>query len=126
MVVRHLRKLAAEGALARADDVPAGTDAVRLREGRRLVERRAELPQLLVEVRVEGELLRDDERRDENDARAAVRGEAAGEVERMLRLRPAEERDDDVPVADGDRAAGEASCAPSDRREIRAAHQSSW
>ncbi len=80
MVVRDLGQLAAEGAVARADDLPAGGDAVRLRDRGGMPECSAQALLLVLEVRVERQLLRHDERRDEDDARAAVGGEPAREV----------------------------------------------
>ena len=50
-------------------------------------------------MRVERQLLVDEQRRDEDDARATVGGEPAREVERVLGLRPAEQRHDDAAVA---------------------------
>jgi hypothetical protein len=126
VVSRRLGELAAERALAGADDAADGGDAVRLGDCAGLVERGAQLAHLTVEVRVERQLLRDDERRDEDDARAAVGGEAAGEVERVVRLLAAEERHDDRPVAHGRGPAGETPCAPADRREVRPLHHRSW
>jgi hypothetical protein len=49
-----------------------------------MVERRPELGE--IEVRVERQLLRHHQRRDEHDARAAVGSEPAREVERVLGL----------------------------------------
>jgi len=51
-------------------------------------------------VRVQRQLSLDDERSDEDDLRAAVGGEPAGEVEGVLGLLLVEQRDDDAPVAD--------------------------
>ena len=116
MVVRDLRELAAERPLPRADDPTGCTHAVRLGDGGRLVERRAQVGDLGPEVRVEWELLRNDERGDEHDTRAAVGGEPAGEIERVLGLRATEERDDDVAVADRRGAARESLRPPADRR----------
>jgi hypothetical protein len=62
---------------------------------------------LAVEVRVERQLLRNDERRDEDDVGAAVGCEPAGEVERVPGLGAAEERHYDAPVADRRRPPGE-------------------
>ena len=90
MILRRLGELLAEGALARADDPADRGGAVRLGDGRRVLERLAERLDLVLEVRVERQLLRGDERGDEDNARAAVGGEAAGEVERVLRLGAAE------------------------------------
>ena len=70
-----------------------------LGDRRRAVEPRTQRRDLTPKLRVERQLPLDDERRDEDDARAAVGGEPAGEVERMLRLVPSEQRDDDAPVA---------------------------
>jgi hypothetical protein len=126
MVARHLRHLAAERACTRANDAAVRGDAVRLGDGGSLVERCAELSDLGVEVGVQRQLLGDDQRRDEDDARAAVGGEAATEVERVLGLVAAEERDDDRPIAHRGRAAGEALGAATDGGEIRASHRSSW
>ena len=75
---------------------------------------------------IERELLRDDERRDEDDAHAAVRGEPAGEIERVIRLLASEERDDDRAVAHGRGAAREALRAAADGWDVRPAHQRSW
>jgi hypothetical protein len=126
VVARHLGELASEGPLARADDPPAGGDAVRLGDGARVLERGAERLDLAVEVGVERQLLRHDQRRDEHDPRAPVCGKPAGEVERVLRLRATEQRHDDAPVADGHRAACEPASAAVKRSEVRPAHHSSW
>ena len=126
MVGGDLGNLASERTCARADGATMGRDAVRLGDGRRLVERSAQLAQLDVEVGIQRQLLRDDERRDEDHPRAAVGGEAAGEVERMLGLAPAEERDDDRPVADGDGAAREALRPAAEGVDARPAHHRSW
>jgi hypothetical protein len=91
-----------------------------------MCERAAEGFRLDVEVRVQRELLRDDERRDEHDPRAAVRREAAGEIERVLGLGAAEERHDDAAVPDRRRAPGEAVRLPAERAEVRPAHHRSW
>ena len=48
-----------------------------------------------MEVRVQRQLLGHDERSDEDDARTAVSGESAREVECVLGLVPAEQRHDD-------------------------------
>ena len=126
MILRHLGELLAEGALARADDPADRGGAVRLGNGRRVLERPAEHLDLVLEVRVERQLLRGDERGDEDDARAAVGGEAAGEVERVLGLGPPEERHDDAAVADRGRAPGEAAGLTAECAQVRAAHHRSW
>jgi len=126
VILRHLGELLAERALARADDPADRRCAVRLGDGGRVLERPAERPDLVLEMRVERQLLRGDERRDEHDSCAAVGGEAAGEVERMLGLRPAEERHDDAAVADGGRAPSEAAGLAAEGAQVRAAHHRSW
>ena len=112
VVVGHLGELDAEGALTGAHDLPAHSDAVGLRDRGRVIELFLQLVDLAPEVRVQRELLIDDEGRDEDDARTAVRCEAAGEIDSMLRLGPAEERNDDVPVADGRRSPRQPPEAP--------------
>src|SRR5437763_10039040 len=52
-------------------------------------------------MRVQRQLLRHDERRDEDDGRASVGGEPAGEIQCVLALVATEERNDDAPVANG-------------------------
>ena len=88
VVFGDLGQLRAERPLTRAHDLPADAHPVRVGDRSGVIELAAEMRD--VEVRVERELLRDDERSDEYDARAAVGGEAAREVERMLGLRQAE------------------------------------
>jgi len=126
VVARHLGELAPEGALTGADDPSGGGDAVRLGDGGCVRERGTERRDLAVEVRVERQLLRDDERRDEHDPRAPVCGEAAGEVERVLGLGAAEQRHDDAPVADRCRAACEPAGLATERSDARPAHHRSW
>jgi hypothetical protein len=53
-----------------------------------------------METCVERQLPLDEERRDEDDPRAAFRGEPAREIERVLRLLALEQRHDDRPVTD--------------------------
>jgi hypothetical protein len=99
----------AERALASTDDPAADADPVRVGDRRRMVERPLQRRGLAVEVRVERQLLGDDERRDEHDARATIRREPACEVEGMLGLFSAEQRHDDAAVTDRRRAACEAT-----------------
>lgn len=126
MVPRDLGELPSEGAFAGADDASRRRHAVRLGDHRCVRERPAESFRLGIEVRVQGELLGNDERGDEHDPRAAVRREAAGEVERVLGLGAAEERHDDAPVPDRRRAPGEAVRLPAERAEVRLAHHRIW
>ena len=99
-LVRDARDLLAEQTGARADDLAPHADAVRPRDRRGRVEPVAQRAQLFVEACVERQLPLDEERRDENDPRAAVGGEPAREIERVLRLLPLEQRHDDRPIAD--------------------------
>ena len=122
MVVGDLRDLLAELPLPRPDDQPANADAVRIGDRSGVVEVRAQVGE--VEVRVEGQFLCDHERCDEHDARASVGGEAAREIEPVLGLGSAEERHDDVAVADGPRAPGKA--AEATPRGKPDPHRRSW
>jgi hypothetical protein len=96
-VVDHRGDFVSERTFSCADDPAAHADPVRVRDRSCLIERRLQRPDLVVEVRVERELLGHHERSDEDDARAAVGGEPAGEVEGVLGLVPAEQRHDDRP-----------------------------
>jgi len=84
----------------RPHDHPPHTDAVRARYGGRGLEPPLQRGELAVEVCVQRQLAVDDERRYEHDLRAGVGREPAGEVERVLRLLPLEQRDDDAAVGD--------------------------
>jgi hypothetical protein len=95
VVVDHAGEVVPERTVARADDPPADADTVRVDDRRGMVERRLQGVGLVMEMRVEREFLRHEERSYEDDARAAVGGQAAREVERVLGLVAAEERDDD-------------------------------
>jgi hypothetical protein len=77
-------------------------------------------------MRVERQLALDDERRHEHDAGAAIGGEPAGEIERVLGLLPLEQWDDDAAV--GDRA-GPACDTPrpaTQHPDVRPLHRMSW
>ena len=124
MVACNVGELPSESALPRADHSACRGDAVRLGDRGGVVERSVEVFHLAVEVRIQRELLRDEERRDEDDPRAAVCGEPAGEVERVLGLSPPEERHDDAAIADGGRSPGEATGLPAERTEVGAPHHS--
>ena len=90
--------LVPEASRTGAHDHPTHADSIRARHGGRGLESLLERGEL--EVRVQRQLAVDDERRDEHDPRAAVGREPAGEVERVLRLVPLEQRDDDAAVGD--------------------------
>ena len=91
-----------------------------------MVEPLPKLAHLGVEVRVEGELPLDEQRRDEDDPGSALGGEAAGEVERVLRLLPAEQRHDDAPEAGRGSAPDEPADTALQCLEIGPPHRSSW
>jgi hypothetical protein len=117
------RDVLAEEARPRADDLASHADAVRRRDGRRRVEPLLQLREL--ETRVERQLAVDIERHNEHNPRAAVGGEAAGKVERMLRLLPLEQRHDDRPVRDRARAAREPPRAKLQDAEVGPSHLTS-
>jgi hypothetical protein len=81
--------------------------------------------QLAVHARVERQLALDKERRDENDPSAAVGGEPAREVERVLGLLAVEQRHYDAPVGDRARPACEASRPAMKASDVREPHRSS-
>ncbi len=118
-LVRHARDLLAEEPRARPDDLAPRADAVRRRDRRGGVEPVTQRAQLSVEARVERQLALDEERRDEDDARAAVGGEPAPEVERVLGLLPLEQRHDDRPVTDRVGAAREPPRAAVEAAPVR-------
>ena len=118
VVVGDLGELDAEGALAGAHDLPSHCDTVGLCDRCRVIELLLQLVELASEMRVERELLIDDEERYEHDARTAVRCEAAGEIQSMLRLGPAEERNHDVPIADRRRSPRKPPEAPAGDAEM--------
>jgi hypothetical protein len=91
-----------------------------------MVERPLQCSELGIEVRVERQLLRDDERCDEDDLGAAIAGEPAGEIERVLGLLSAEQRDDDAAVADRGGPARESPRAAPDRPDVGALHYKTW
>ncbi len=126
MVLGHLGELAAEGAVTRPHDPPAHADAVGVCNRCRPVEGGLQVADLAGEVRLEGQLLRNDERRDEHDVRSAVGGEAAGEIEGMLGLGAAEQRNDDAAISDRRRATRKASGVPAGRAQIREPDHSAW
>jgi hypothetical protein len=119
------RDLLAEQAGARPDELPPHADAVRARHRGRGVEPPAQRRQLAVEARLERQLPLDDERSDEDDPCAAIRGKPAREVEGVLRLLPLEEGDDDRPIGDRPRPAREAARLAVERADIREPHRRS-
>jgi hypothetical protein len=116
----------AEAPGSRAHDLPPHADAVRARHGGRGFEPLRDAGEPAVHVRVQRQLALDDERRDEHDPCAAIRGEAAGEIERVLGLLPVEERHDDAPVGDRARPAREAARTPMEHLDVRHPHRRRW
>jgi hypothetical protein len=98
VVGRDLGELAAEGAFAGTNGEAVGADAVGLRERGSPRERLAQRGSLGVEMCVHRQLLRDHERRDEDDVRSPVCGEPTGEVERVLGFLQPEQRHDDAAI----------------------------
>ena len=129
MVAGHLRELAPERAVARPDDGAVRAHPVRLGDRGRLRERLAEGLDLGVEMGVERQLVRDDERCDEDDARTPVGGEPAGEVERVLGLGAAEERNDDAAVPEPSHSSWYGTLArmtPGSSRRSRLTYRARW
>jgi hypothetical protein len=122
---RDARHLLGQASRACAHDLAPHTDAVRAGNRRRRLEPLLQAHELPVEVRVDRELPFENRRRDEDDPGAAVGGEAAGEVERVLRLLPVEQRHDDAPVGDRPRPAREAAGAVVKEVNVREPHRRS-
>jgi hypothetical protein len=122
VVVGDLGELASERAFPCADDAPLDADAVRVRDCGRVIEPRAQLRHLGIEVRVERQLLRDDERCNEHDVCAGIGSQPAREIECVLGLGQPEQRHDDAAIADRNRAAREAAGGA----KVGTPHRSSW
>jgi hypothetical protein len=120
------RDVLAEAPRAGAHDLAPHPDAVRARHGGRRLEPLLQAGELPVHVRVQRQLALDDERSDEDDARPAVRGEPAREVERVLRLLPVEQRHDDAAVGDRARPAREATGPAMHEPDVGQLHRSRW
>jgi hypothetical protein len=121
-----LGDLASESPLARPNDLPSHADPVRAGDCRRSVEVGLEIDDLAFEMGIEGELLRDDEGRDEHDASSPVCREAAREVERVLGLSPGEQWHDDAPVPDRCGSPRETARLAPSCAQVREPHHSSW
>jgi hypothetical protein len=116
----------AEASRPRADDLAAHADPVRARDRGRRLEPLLQLGERAVEVGVQRQLPFEDGRGHEHDSRPAVGGEPAGKVERVLRLLPLEQRDDDGAVRDRLRPEREATGAPVQPPDVRQLHRMSW
>jgi hypothetical protein len=120
------RDLLAEAAGPRANDLSLDCDPVGGRDGGSQLEPLLQAHELPVEVRVERELTLENGRRDEHDSSAPVCGETAGEVDRVLRLLPVEERHHDAAVGDRARPARESARAAAERSQVGQLHLMSW
>jgi hypothetical protein len=120
------RDVLAEAPRPRTHDLAPHAHVVRARHGGRELEPLLQPGQLPVEMRIEGQLAVDDERRDEHDLRAAVGRQPAGEIERVLRFLAIEQGDDDAPVADRLRPEGEPPRTPAKCSDVRQLHRISW
>ena len=77
-------------------------------------------------MRVDRELTLEDGRRHEDDARAAIGCEAAGEIEGVLRLLAIEQRHDDGAIGDRPRPACEAPGTVTQDVDVWELHFRSW
>jgi hypothetical protein len=77
-------------------------------------------------MRVERQLVRHRERRNEHHSGASVGGETASEIHGMLGFAAAEERYDDAPIANGRGAPRETAGPAGERAQVRTAHHRSW
>ena len=118
--------LLAEASGTRADDLAPHRDAVGARDRSRTLELLLQARERPVHVGVERQLALDNQRPDEDDARAPVGGEPAGEIERVLRLVLVEQRHDDAPVGDRARPPREMLRAVVQQTDIRKPHFRSW
>jgi hypothetical protein len=126
VVACHLGELEAERARPGADQPPPGPHAVRLGDRVGTVEPLAERLDLRIEMRVERQLAGDEQGRDEDDARPPVRGETAGEVERVHRLLLPEQWHDNAAVADRHRPPRKPPQPPLQRTDIGPLHSRIW
>jgi hypothetical protein len=123
---RNARDLLAEASRPRADDLVPDADAVRARDSGCGSEPLLPAGERAVHVRVERQLVLHKERRDEDDAGAAIGREPAGEVERVLGLLLVEQRHDDAAVGDRARPARETPRAAVQHSDVRELHRSNW
>ena len=120
------RDVLGEAARPRAHDLPPHADAVGAGHGRRRLEPLPQVGEPPVHVRVQRQLALDDERSDEHDAGAPVGGEAAREIECVLRLRLLEQRHGDAAIGDRARPAREVPGPVVQEAYVRELHRSSW
>ena len=122
----YVRDGLAETSRPRPDDLAAHADPVRARDCGRRLEPLLQLGERAVEVGVQRQLALEDGRGHEHDSRAAIGGKPAGEVERVLRLLPFEQRDDDRAVRDRLGPKRQATSAPVQPPDVRQLHRMSW
>jgi hypothetical protein len=123
---RDARDFLAEAPRPRADDLAPHRDAVRARHRGRRLQSLLQALELPVEVCIQRQLALEDGRGHEDDARAAIGRELAGEVERMLGLLAIEQRHDDGAIGDRARPACEAARAAVQEAYVRQLHRISW
>ena len=111
--------LLAEAAGPCANDLLPDVDAVRAGDRGRELQAFLEVPELPVEMRIQRQLALEYSGCNEHDPGAPICCETAGEIERVLRLLPVEQRHDDAAVGNRTRPAREAS-------DIRPPHRMSW
>jgi hypothetical protein len=119
------RDVLAEQSRPGPDDLAPHPDAVGEGDRRGRVEPVAQLGDLRVEPRLQRQRPLDDERGDEDDARTAIGGEPAREIERVLRLLPLEQRHDDAPIGDRAGPAGQAVGATTQLPDVGKPHRTS-
>jgi hypothetical protein len=116
---RDAGDLLAEAPGPGTDDLVPDGHAVRARDRARGFDPLLQTHELPVEVRIDRQLALEDGGCNEHDPGAPVCCETAGEIERVLRLLPVEQRHDDAAVGNRARPAREAS-------DIRPPHRMSW
>jgi len=107
-------------------DLPPDGDAIRAGDRRCRLEPLLQPGEPAVHVCVQRQLALDDKRSGEDDASAAVGGEATGEIERVLGLLPVEQRHDDAAVRDRARPARDVTRPPMECPEVGPPHRMSW
>jgi hypothetical protein len=109
-----------------SDDLAAHGDAVRACHGGSGLHSLLQAGEHAVHVRVQRQLALDDERRDEDDAGAAIRRKATGEIEGVLGLLAVEQWHDDAPVRDRARPVREPPRPAPYQPDVGQLHRRSW
>jgi hypothetical protein len=123
---RDARDFRAEAPGPRPDDLRPDRDTVRGGDCGRRLDSLLQAHELPVEVRVDRQLALEDGGRDEHDPGAPVCSEAAGKIDRVLRLLPVEQRHHDAAVGDRARPARESARAAMERSDVGHPHLMSW